>query len=77
MRIPFIKDNTKDKEKKAFHKAIQSEVWNITKKSMMRTLTQKDVDKLEGMYNKYFEKYPDEKARLNSVDRISKLRRII
>lgn len=73
MRLPFIKDDTKDVEKKKFHKVIQDQVWVITKKTMMMKLVRKDVDKLKGLYDKYFLKYPDAEGKKNADKRIEQL----
>lgn len=74
MRLPFIKDDTKDVERKKFHKRIQEEAWTITKLAMTRKLKQSHIDKLERMYKAYYHNYPDEKAKKESEDRINKLR---
>jgi hypothetical protein len=74
MRLPFLKDNTKNPEQKRFHKVIQNEVWAITKLVTFRKLTQKHVDKLEKLYKSYFEKFPDVKGEANSIERIKQLR---
>lgn len=77
MKIPFIKVDGRSSEEKQLQKVIQKEAWTISKKAMMRTLKSSDVDKLEKLYKKYFEKYPDAERQLNSEIRIRKLRQII
>ena len=74
MKLPFLKDNTKDADRRKFHKVIQKECLTISALALRNRLGKKDVDKLEKLYESYHKKYPDAKAELNAKDRIAKLR---
>ena len=73
-KIPLIKDKTKDKEKRKFHSIIQKEVLHIMMLTVRGKLKNKDIDKLDALYKKYFELYPDIKAEVDANEKIRKLR---
>lgn len=77
MKLPFIKDNTKNIEQKRFHKVIQNEVWKVTKLFMSHKLTEKDIDKLDKLYENYHKKFPDIKGEQHANKRIAQLRGLI
>lgn len=77
MKLPFIKDDTKDVEKRKLHKVIEREAWEISKKMMTHRLKPSDVDRLEGLYKEYYDKYPDADKELKCMKMIVRLRTII
>ena len=76
MKMPIIHDTTKDSAKRKFHKTIQKEVMHIMMLTVRGKLKNKDIDKLDSLYKKYFIAYPDINAEADANKKIAKLRSI-
>lgn len=77
MKFSFIKDTTKDKEKKKMNDEIQTEAGRIARLVIMRKLTEKELSKIERLYAEYFKKYPDVEGEANAQSRMRKLKSIL
>ena len=73
----MIKSKDKDPEKRKLENKCYDKATDILKKIVTRSCTHKDVDELEGLYDEYFKKYPDEKQELDASRRIGQLRGLI
>ena len=76
MKNPFeiFKSTAKDKDKKLLENQISRQASHISMNVIRGRLKASDINDLEVLYDRYFEKYPDKKGEENCKKRIAQLR---
>ena len=74
-KLRNLRPDPKNPKEAEMQKQISEQAMVITKKTISRKLTSKDVDKLAKLYKEYFEAFPNAKRQKVSDERIDKLRK--
>ena len=64
-------------EKKSLQKKISAKAWELTTLTVKGKAKNSDVDELELLYKKYFDKFPDKSGEISAKGRIAKLRQFV
>lgn len=78
MKNPFslFKSTAKDRDKKLLENQISHQASHISLNVIRGKLKASDINDLEILYERYFEKFPDAKAQQNCSKRIAQLRQM-